>query len=68
MKKVEEYFKHATQCRDMARTAQPQHRQQLEAMAATWEQLASDRKAQLERTQRIAQLEQEEAKAANGDK
>jgi hypothetical protein len=33
----------------MARTALPQHRQQLENMAATWEQLAEARKRKLEK-------------------
>jgi hypothetical protein len=33
----------------MARTASPTHRQQLEQMAETWEQLADARKRQLER-------------------
>ena len=33
----------------MARTAQPQHRVQLEDMAQTWEQLAEARRKQLER-------------------
>jgi hypothetical protein len=47
MKKLEEYLRHAAECRDMARTAQPAHREQLENMAATWEQLADVRKRQL---------------------
>jgi hypothetical protein len=33
----------------MARTASPSHRQQLEQMAETWEQLADARKRQLEK-------------------
>jgi ferric-dicitrate binding protein FerR (iron transport regulator) len=33
----------------MARTASPAHRQQLEQMAETWEQLAEARKRQLEK-------------------
>jgi len=33
----------------MARTAPPAHRQQLEQMAETWEQLAENRKRQLEK-------------------
>ena len=32
MRKVEEYHKHAAECREMARTASPAHRQQLEQM------------------------------------
>jgi hypothetical protein len=34
----------------MARTASPTHRQQLENMAATWEQLAAARRRQLEKS------------------
>jgi hypothetical protein len=49
MKKIPEYLKHADECREMARTAQPTQRQQLEQMADTWEQLAEARKRQLER-------------------
>lgn len=49
MNKLEDYLKHAAECREMARTALPSHRQQLEQMAETWEQLAAARKRQLER-------------------
>ena len=49
MKKFDEYIKHAEECRDMARTAQPSHRAQLEEMAQTWEQLAEARRRQLEK-------------------
>lgn len=49
MKKLDEYIKHAEECRDMARTAQPSHRAHLEDMAQTWEQLAEARKRQLEK-------------------
>ena len=55
IRKLEEYFQHAAECREMARTASPAHRQQLEQMAETWEQLAEARKRQLER-KRIAAL------------
>ena len=47
VKKIEEYLQHAAECWDMARTAIPQHRQQLEQMAETWEQLAKARKRHL---------------------
>ena len=47
--RTHEYIQHAAECREMARTAQPFHRQQLEQMAETWEQLAKARKAQLEK-------------------
>jgi hypothetical protein len=49
VKKIEEYFQHAAECRDMARTASPAHRQQLEQMAETWEQLANARQHQIEK-------------------
>jgi hypothetical protein len=49
LKKLHEYLQHAAECRDMARTALPTHRQQLEQMAETWEQLANARKRQLDR-------------------
>ena len=49
MRKLNEYMAHAAECREMARTAMPQHRQQLENMAATWEQLAEARKKQLKK-------------------
>ena len=44
MKKVEEYLQHASECRQMLRTALPEHREQLEDMANTWEQLADARR------------------------
>jgi hypothetical protein len=47
VKKVEEYLEHAAECRDMARTAVPQHGQQLEQMAETWEQVAEARRRRL---------------------
>jgi len=49
VKKLEEYLQHAAECREMARTARPTHRQQLEQMADTWEQLADARKRTLSR-------------------
>jgi hypothetical protein len=49
LNKINEYLLHAAECREMARTASPTHRQQLEQMAETWEQLADARKRQLER-------------------
>jgi hypothetical protein len=49
LKKLHEYLQHAAECREMARTALPAHRQQLEQMAETWEQLAAARKRQLDR-------------------
>jgi hypothetical protein len=49
VKKVHEYLEHAAECREMARTASPAHRQQLEQMAETWEQLAEARRRQREK-------------------
>lgn len=49
MRKVVEYQRHAQECREMMRTARPEHRVQLEQMAKTWEQLAETRRQQLER-------------------
>jgi DNA-binding transcriptional MerR regulator len=47
LKKIQEYLQHAADCREMARTATAAHRQQLEQMAETWEQLAQSRQRQL---------------------
>jgi hypothetical protein len=49
VRKLDEYIKHAEECRDMARTAQPSHRVQLEDMAQTWDKLAEARRRQLEK-------------------
>jgi len=46
---MHEYLEHAAECREMARTASPAHRAQLEQMALTWEQLAAARKRDLEK-------------------
>jgi hypothetical protein len=47
VRKLHEYREHAAECREMARTAPPAHRQQLEQMATTWEQLAVARQRKL---------------------
>ncbi len=47
MKKLHEYREHAAECREMARTAPPAQRLQLEQMAATWDQLAAARQRKL---------------------
>ena len=47
MRKLKEYLEHERACREMARNAQPAHRNQLIQMAETWEQLAEARKRQL---------------------
>jgi len=49
LNKLEDYLKHAAECQEMARSALPSHRQQLEQMVETWEQLAAARKRQLDR-------------------
>jgi hypothetical protein len=49
VKKVEEYLEHASECRALARTAPQGHRQQLEDMAQTWEQLAEARKREIKK-------------------
>lgn len=46
MKKASEYRAHARECRDLAmRMDQGDHRDQLLAMAATWDDLADERSA-----------------------
>lgn len=49
MRKLHEYREHANECRKMALTAIPSHRQQLEQMAETWEQLAAARRRALQK-------------------
>ena len=49
VKKIVDYLRHATECRDMARSASPTHRHQLEQMAEVWEQLAEARRHELEK-------------------
>jgi ferric-dicitrate binding protein FerR (iron transport regulator) len=49
VRKIHEYLAHAAECRALARNASPAHRQQLEQMAATWEQLADARRRQLQK-------------------
>jgi hypothetical protein len=58
MKKVEEYRRHAEECREMAdRATKPDHRKMLLNMAKTWEQLAEARQAHTARQRRLAELE-----------
>jgi hypothetical protein len=47
VKKVQEYLEHALECRILARAAPPAHREQLEEMARTWEQLAEARRGKI---------------------
>jgi hypothetical protein len=49
VKKVQEYLEHASECRTLARTAPPAHREQLEEMARTWEQLAEARRGTIKK-------------------
>jgi hypothetical protein len=50
MLKVADYLYRAAACCDLARTtASPNHRAELEKMAATWERLAEQRKQRLNR-------------------
>ena len=59
MRKVEDYKRHADECRAMARgTTNENQRQGLLRMAETWESLAKDRLAQIERQKRIGELDQ----------
>ena len=50
MRKVEEYERHAKECRRMATTmSKPEHKRALEDMAKAWETLANERKTQLKK-------------------
>ena len=49
MKKMTDYLRHAAECRDMARSASPSHKHQLEQMAEVWVQLADARRRKLEK-------------------
>jgi hypothetical protein len=61
LKKLDEYLLHAAECREMARTASPSHRIQLEKMAETWDQLAQARKRKLARDGTIQEEHSEPA-------
>ena len=59
MGKVEDYKRHADECRLMARNASnEEHRQGLLTMAETWVSLATDRVAHIERLKRLEALDQ----------
>jgi hypothetical protein len=50
MRKVEDYMKHAQECRTLARNMAPgEQRDQLLNMAQTWELLAQERRHELEK-------------------
>ena len=58
MRKIEDYLKHALECRQMANNASnEEHRQMLLQMVETWETLARDRADQLARQQRMSQFD-----------
>src|SRR5262249_42940735 len=48
MQKTAEYLSRAAECRDMARIASPSRREELEHIAAAYEQLAEMRKRRLQ--------------------
>jgi hypothetical protein len=58
MKKIDDYRDHASECRSMANRARsPEDKAMLLNMAATWESLAVDRLAHIDRLARIEKLE-----------
>ena len=58
MRKIEDYRKHAEECRLMlARSRTEDERQMLLNMAATWESLARDREDQMARQERLKELD-----------
>lgn len=58
MRKIDDYRKHAQECRAMAnRAGSEEHRQMLLQMVETWESLATDRAEQIARRQRIVDLD-----------
>jgi len=54
MKKASEYRRHAEECRALAKSMTGQQREQLLGMAATWERLAEDRAALVNRHPELA--------------
>jgi hypothetical protein len=53
MQKTAEYLSRAAECRDLARSASPIRREELEHMAVTYEQLAEMRKQRLQRGAKV---------------
>jgi hypothetical protein len=49
VKKITDYLRHAAECRNLARSASPDHKQQLEEMAEVWEQLAEGQRHKLKK-------------------
>jgi len=66
MRKVEEYIRHAEECRQLAWASSiVETRGQLLEMANTWEALARQRQEQIARHQRISALENWRTDLAN---
>jgi hypothetical protein len=58
MKEIEDYRAHSDECRSMANRARsPEDNAMLMNMAATWDSLAVNRQAHIERQARMAELE-----------
>jgi hypothetical protein len=57
LRKIEEYLRHAKECRQLAWVSNGEYRRQLLDMAETWEGLAQDREEQIARHERIAEME-----------
>ena len=51
--KTSEYLSRASECRELARSASPSRREELEHMAATYEQLAEMRKRRLQLNEKV---------------
>jgi hypothetical protein len=52
MKLVEEYLRHAEECRKLAAQSGPEQRKTIEGMGDVWEKLAEERRVRLEREER----------------
>jgi hypothetical protein len=64
MRKIEDYRKHAEECRQLARRAAPgEHRDQLMNMAHTWDGLAEERQRQLQLQTEIVEATPEQPRA-----
>jgi len=53
MQKTAEYLSRAAECRDLAQSASPSRREELEHIAATYEQLAQMRKRRLQLSEKL---------------
>jgi hypothetical protein len=57
MQKVEDYRRHAEECRDLAdRSRSPEEREMLLNMAHTWENLATNRLSQFAQQRRVKNI------------